>query len=184
MKRLLLITILLLPLILPGNQISVGKGYSSEELKRFGFTLLTPDAWKKYSYDLGYKRIIHFRKKGYVRIKITAVTNTPDERNKWSQWKKWYIKGIGRSLMKIAESDMETFDSGLTGKVILFQYKIKRTKIIQKILYITTEKSLLIIECRAPVYSYKKYSEIFNTVTLSVMPYSVKSGKSKVESKK
>ncbi|MCU0847920.1 MAG: hypothetical protein MUD12_08545 [Spirochaetes bacterium] len=132
--------------------------------KSFNYTVMIPAAWEKAKADFEYKHVLSLKKGRHTEIRITAVNNDSEEKIKWKNWKEWYVKDVGGGLKKIIESKDVQIEKYITGKLLLFEYNYKGNLVLERILISDIDDNMIIIECRSPISTYKKYIEVFNTV--------------------
>ena len=133
----------------------------------YGYSICVPGGWKKSYRDVGYRHILTLTR-GSAAIEASASRMDDDEKWKWASWKKWYLKGIGGGLMNIIETGEVAVGSRATIKLIVFQYNRRGVTLLQRTMLMKYDKNLLVVECRAPLGSFSRYTDLFNMVMSSV----------------
>lgn len=159
---LLFFTLILLPLSSKQEQCS--NCYNSYSNARYNYHVLLPKGWEKSVMDLGYKHVILLNKGRYTEIKVSAMKPDKDDLKKWEDWSEWYIKGVGKRLLRIIETKNILIEKDIVGKVILFGYLDHHGNALQRVLIAKYLDNLIIIECKATLAYFKKYTETFNVV--------------------
>ena len=134
----------------------------------FQYSLLIPKEWHKSDFDLRYKRILVLGKGRYPRIKITATVQDHEERDKWQCWKDWYFADSRLMVIKIIEEKAFTRIKGLKGRLIVFEYKRGSKRFLQRMLLAQFNRTMLVIECSAPVKTFYTHAGIFDATMSSI----------------
>ena len=138
--------------------------FSKYTNKSFNFSFLYPDSWQRKVINMDYKHIV-LLKKGYnITVKITARKVDPTVREKWQRWKTWYFTGYGRWYRKIIETKTISIKNKAKGKLHVFAYTQRGIRILQRLLVFEHKKNMIIIECKAPLSVFYRYSPVFDTV--------------------
>lgn len=132
----------------------------------YGYSICIPGGWKKTYRDVGYRHILTLTR-GSAAIVASASRMDDDEQAKWESWKKWYVKGIGGGLVNIVETGEVAVGRRATIKLIVFQYNKRGTTLLQRTMLMKYGSNLLVIECRAPLGSFSRYTDLFNRVMSS-----------------
>lgn len=143
------------------------------ECTRYGdseyrYSLCAPREWKKSYQDIGYKHFFTLTRAPGAEICVTAMRFDDEEKSKWDSWKKWYVRGIGNRFTKIIETRELASADDVTIKVIVFDYTARGTRMLQRTMLSKWGDAILVIECRAPLRSFSRYTDQFNLVMSSV----------------
>ncbi len=152
-----------------GLLLIAGSGPASDPYRAFtdreyGFTIKVPASWKTEQVDLGYRRLIICSKSRSTDIVISASRQNLEDIEKWDNWEKWYTSGRNFSIRRIIESKNVLLEKNMVGKILLFEYGPGGSRILQRVLISKFSDTLIIVECRAPVSTYYRYSDTFTTV--------------------
>jgi len=143
----------------------------------YGYSICAPAGWNKSYKDIGYKHILTLTR-GSSEIVSSASRMDDEENAKWKSWKKWYLKGIGGSLMSIIETKEVRAGRDATIKLIVFQYRKGDATLLQRSMLMKYGDNLLVVECRAPIGSFSRHTDLFNGVMSSVDVSNVTKGNS------
>jgi hypothetical protein len=143
----------------------------------YGYSICVPAGWKKSYRDIGYKHILTLSR-GSSEIVSSASRMDDEEKAKWNSWRKWYVKGIGGSLMSIIETREARAGRDATIKLIVFQYSKNGATLLQRSMLMKYGDNLLILECRAPVGSFSAFTDLFNRVMSSIEISTIMKGNS------
>lgn len=135
---------------------------------RFNYSILIPKEWHKTDYDLTYKRILILMKDSQSCIKITASPNDDESAIQWARWKDWFLGTSGILITKIIEEKTFTRVKGLTGTLIIFEFKQGKKTYLQRLLLAQFKDTFLTIECRAPVKQFYNFAGIFDATMSSL----------------
>jgi hypothetical protein len=133
----------------------------------YGYSICVPGGWAKTYRDIGYKHIFSLTR-GSSEIVSSASRMDDEEKAKWKSWEKWYVKGIGGGLMNIIETREVQAGRDATIKLIVFQFSRRGTTLLQRSMLMKYRDNLLVVECRAPVGSFSRQTDLFNMVMSSV----------------
>ncbi|MBN2160672.1 MAG: hypothetical protein JW807_14885 [Spirochaetes bacterium] len=133
----------------------------------YGYSICLPDTWSKSYKDIGYKHVLSAMRKGGPEIVVAASRYDDEEKEKWNSWKRWYARGTG-GIMNIVESREIAAGKNVTVKVLVFDYTHRGKRMIQRTMLTKYNENIMVVECRAPVKSYGKYTGVFNMVMSSV----------------
>ena len=143
----------------------------------YGYSICAPAGWNKSYKDIGYKHVLTLTR-GSSEIVSSASRMDDEENAKWKSWKKWYLKGIGGSLMSIIETKEVRAGRDAAIKLIVFQYRKGDATLLQRSMLMKYGGNLLVVECRAPIGSFSRHTDLFNGVMSSVDVSSVMKGNS------
>ncbi len=134
----------------------------------FNYSICLPHKWNNTYRDLGQRHIIGSKRKGGAEISVSASQFGEDEQMKWDRWMKSGIRGIGHDFRSIIETKEIQAGSDATIKILVFDYSSRIGRMLQRTMLMKQSDKLLVVECRAPVRSFGKYTDLFNTVMSSV----------------
>jgi hypothetical protein len=134
----------------------------------FKYSICVPREWGKSYKDIGYKHILTLARKNGAEITVSATRYDDDEKMKWADWKRWYIRGIGHNLMNIAETKEFAAGNDTLVRILVFDYTARGRRLVQRTMIARHGGSLLVVECRAPVGVFGRCTGLFNTVMSSV----------------
>ncbi len=147
----------------PGNpDLSV---FTSE---KFGFSISVPRKWRKSEFNLYYKHVINMAGPRGARVRVTAVVNDDQEKEKWANWKDWFAPEPGGRVKSIIESRVMDYGASGTGVLYVFESYGNRRRSLVRLLLITLEKTLIAVECSAPMGEFYKNAALFDKVMVSL----------------
>lgn len=158
--------LLLLPLTLSGAEKK--PSFRTLTNTQHGFRLLVPADWRERNADLKHRRISIFTHGPATEIVVTAIDPDREDIRQWDDIQSWYIKGIGRSMVTIMESKSITLSRDIVARIVLFEFSLRGSRVLQRVLIARYGETLLVIECRAPVRHFSRYASIFDQVMGSV----------------
>jgi len=174
MKKILAQTLFLLIIALAPSYgaIETGTAENPDQARfisrEFGLCVIIPREWHKSEYNLLYKHILILNGKNNARIKISAVVNDEQEKQKWEQWQDWYTNNSGHVVTTILEKKDIDYDPEIKETLIVFESMKRKQKYLNRILLVRSEKALITIECSAPVNVFYQNAIIFNTAMSSL----------------
>ena len=160
-RRLFIIVLLL---SITGTSLQSTEHFSSITNRHFGFSVRVPSRWKVKEVDLGYKYLVICTKDPFTEIVISATEQDLNTIEKWENWEEWYIEGKGYWLRRIVETKNLVLGNDMVAKLLLFEYQDKQKTVLDRVLISKFDERLIIIECKAPVSVYQRYSDIFTAV--------------------
>jgi hypothetical protein len=134
----------------------------------FKYSICVPGEWGKSYRDIGYKHVLTLSRKNGAEITVSATRYDDEEKMKWASWKKWYVQGIGSNLMNIVETGEFAAGRDTVVRILVFDFKAHGRRLVQRTMIARHGGSLLVVECRAPVGTFSRYTGLFNTVMSSV----------------
>jgi hypothetical protein len=134
----------------------------------FHYSIYLPSDWKKSGKILENKHTITLTRGGNADITVSATRLDDEERIKWETWNVWYLKGFGSRLLKIIATKELSVGNNILCKILVFEYTHREGSFLQRAMLFKYADNLLLIECRAPVRNFSRYTDLFNTVMASV----------------
>ena len=134
----------------------------------FNYSICLPRGWNKTYKDIGQRHIIGSKRKGGAEISVLASQFGDDEKLKWDNWMNSYVRVIGHEIRSIIETKEIPAGTDATVKLLVFDYSSRIGRMLQRTMLMKYSDKLLVVECRAPVRSFGRYTDLFNTVMSSV----------------
>jgi hypothetical protein len=134
----------------------------------FNYSICLPQKWNKTYRDMGERHILGSKQKSGAEINVTASQFGDDEQLKWDSWMNSYVRKSKRDFRSIIETKEIQAGTDTAIKLIVFDYSSGMGRMLQRTMLMKHDDKLLVVECRAPVRSFGKYTDLFNTVMSSV----------------
>ena len=134
----------------------------------YNYSICLPQKWNKTYRDMGQRHILGSKQKGGVEISVSASQFGEDEQSKWDSWKNSYAKEIRHDFRSIIETKEIQAGKDATIKLLVFDYSSRIGRMLQRTMLMKYGDKLLVVECRAPVRLFGKYTDLFNTIMSSV----------------
>ncbi len=156
------------------------------ELKRYAdgayrYSIAAPLDWKRSYHEEGDRHILTLKRGDAPGAEI-AVTASPAGYGDALTWEGWRKKQPrGRAFRKIIETRALAGEGGVTVRIFVFDYPFRGTRMLQRTMLSTFGDASLAVECRAPLYLFGKYTDLFNSVMASVDYTGAMSGEALVE---
>ncbi len=135
---------------------------------RFNYSFNYPGTWEKKEIDLVYKHLLTISLDNYTEIKVTASEADDEEKEKWQSIGEWYSKGTGSKMRLILEKKNFKLNKNIVSRLLVFQYHLDKRKMLKRMTITDTGRSIIVIECSAPVKTFYKYDSLFNAVLRSI----------------
>jgi len=136
----------------------------------FRYSLCVPGEWKKNYREDGERHYVTFRRAraAGTEIAVTALPAGGEGAQEGDGWKKLLGRGTGKGFRKIIETKELPAGGNVTVKVVVFDYYSRGVRMLQRTMFSRYGGNSLVIECRAPIGSFSRYTETFNEVMSSV----------------
>jgi hypothetical protein len=134
----------------------------------FNYSIRLPQGWNNTYREIGNKHVLGSKRKGGAEICVSASQFNDDEKLKWDSWMKSYVMGIGHEIRSIIETKEIPAGTDATVKLIVFDYSSRIGRMLQRTMLMKYSDTILVVECRAPVRTFGRYTDLFNTVMSSV----------------
>lgn len=136
----------------------------------FRYSLCVPGHWKKYYREDGDRHYVTFRRAraAGTEIAVTALPAGGEGTQEGDGWKKLLGRGTGKGFRKIIETKELPAGGNVTVKVVVFDYYSRGVRMLQRTMFSRYGGNSLVIECRAPIGSFSRYTDTFNEVMSSV----------------
>jgi len=132
------------------------------------YSICLPREWNKTYREIGQRHILGSKRKGGAEISVSASPFGDDEKLKWDSWMNSYVRRIGHDIRSIIETKEIQAGTDATVKLLVFDYSSRIGRMLQRTMLMKYGDKLLVVECRAPVRSFGKYTDMFNTIMSSV----------------
>ncbi|MBN2040754.1 MAG: hypothetical protein JW864_11975 [Spirochaetes bacterium] len=144
-----------------------GAGYSSYSNETYNYKIFIPDSWKQEELTLPNKHFMYASKDADTEIKVRAFRSSGNTVEKMIHDKTWNLRKIDPGLNKIIETKQIKIKKNISGKLLIFEYNLKKSGFLQRALITQNNGIIYIIECRSPKKSFYKYDDIFTTAFAS-----------------
>jgi hypothetical protein len=134
----------------------------------FNYSICLPQGWNNTYREIGNKHVLGSIRKGGAEIRVSASSLGDDEKQKWDSWMNSYVMGIGHEIRSIIETKEIPAGTDATVKLIVFDYSSRIGRMLQRTMLMKYSDKILVVECRAPVRMFGKYTDLFNMVMSSV----------------
>jgi len=136
----------------------------------FHYSICAPADWKKNYREDGDRHHVIFRRAraAGTEIAVTALPAGGEGAQELSVWRKLLGPGTGQGFRKIIETKDLAAGDNVTVKVVVFDYYSRGVRMLQRTMFSRYGSNTLVIECRAPIGSFSRYTDVFNEVMSSV----------------
>lgn len=135
---------------------------------RFNFSFIYPGTWEKKEIDLIYKHLLIISLDNYTEIKVTSSEADDEEKDKWNSINEWYSEGTVSKMKLILEKKKFKLNESTDSRLLVFQYRIGKRKMLKRMTIIDTGSVIVVMECSSPVKTFYKYDRLFNAVLRSI----------------
>lgn len=135
--------------------------YNRYRSERYNYEIIVPARWQTDEVTLE-KKHIFLSFSGDSVIKVRAfVTDEPDI-EKTIRKRSWNLRAIDPTLNKIIETEKITIRKNVSGKLLVFEYRSRNRKVLQRTMITRNDSTVYIVDCRGPVRSFYRNEEMFN----------------------
>jgi hypothetical protein len=157
--------------------------YQKFKNKDFNYSILIPSSWKMFNLNLEAKNVMYAALDKNTEIKVKVFKSSDKDINKIADETKWDLRHIDPMLFKIIETKKVKIKKNISGKLLVFEYRIKGSKILNRVMITTNSGNIYIIECKSPVRNFYKYDNYFTTA-MSSFNFIEATGDSELEEEK
>ncbi len=167
MKNIALLPIVIIILSASAARASECKRFNDSD---FHYSICAPHDWKKNYHEEGDRHYLTFRRRraAGTEISVTASRIGEEGKSESDGWKKWLPRGTGRGFRKIIETKELAAGDNVSVKIVVFDYYARGVRMLQRTMLSRYGDNYLVIECRASLRSFSRYTDLFNTVMSSV----------------
>jgi len=135
--------------------------YTRHRSERFNYEIIVPTRWQTDELSLEKKHIfISYRDR--TEIKVRAFVSENPEIDSTIRKRSWNLRAIDPLLNKILETEKISVKKNVTGKLLVFEYRSRCSKILQRTMITRSDTTVYIIDCKSPVGSFYRNEEAFN----------------------
>jgi hypothetical protein len=147
-------------------------GYSAVQYgnyvnNNYNYEIIIPLGWAKDELTLSSKHFMYAVRDANTEIRVRAFKSSEQDIERTVQAKTWDLRKIDPGLNKILETEKIEIKKNITGKLLIFEYKSKKSNILQRTLISKNNGIIYIIECKSLKNSFYKYEDIFTTALAS-----------------
>jgi hypothetical protein len=167
MKNITLLPIVIIILSAAAARAAECTRYSDSD---FHYSICAPHDWKKNYREDGDRHHLVLKRAGATgaEISVTASRIEEDGKSEGNDWKKWHGRGTGSGFRKIIETKELAAGDNVSVKIVVFDYYSRGVRMLQRTMLSRYGEKFLVVECRAPLRSFSRYTELFNMVMSSV----------------
>ena len=143
--------------------------YVKQKCEPFNYEIIVPSRWHIDELTLS-KKHIFISYHGSAEIKVRAFTADEAGIDETMRKNSWNLRKIDPQLNKIIETEKISVKKNVIGKLLVFEYRSRRNRMIQRTMITKNEDTVYIIDCRAPLKSFYGYDRVFN-IALSSFSY-------------
>lgn len=136
-------------------------GYKNYRNQQFNYSIIVPSSWSLYDLNLNDKHVMLVEKNRTTEIKVRAYKTTDSDFDKMVSKNSWQLRKIDPLLNKIIETEKITIRRK-TSKLLVFEYRSQRTRILQRTMITKSDDTIYIIECKSPINSFYRFENTFN----------------------
>ncbi|MBN2077347.1 MAG: hypothetical protein JW838_00180 [Spirochaetes bacterium] len=133
-----------------------------------GYGICLPPGWTPVFTAGTARRLTARAAKGAVEISVSASSFGDREQRIWDGFPQFRTVEIGRRVMRIIETGEMKAAEEVHFKLLLFEYPGRKGRVLQRSLLVRYGERLLVVECRAPVGKFSRYSTAFNRTMASI----------------
>ncbi|TAL32936.1 MAG: hypothetical protein EPN93_14805 [Spirochaetes bacterium] len=137
--------------------------FATYKNEAYNYSIQVPNEWALSEMSLANKHIMYSCPDKLTEIKVKALKSGESDIDRIANKSKWNLRDIDSRLNKIIETGNITITKNIAGKLMVFEYTQGRRDILQRTLVAVNGGIVYLIECKAPVGTFYKYEEIFNT---------------------
>ena len=141
--------------------IHAESGYKKYRNQQFNYSIIVPSSWSLYDLNLNDKHIMLVEKNRTTEIKVRAFKSSDTDFDRMVSKNSWQLRKIDPLLNKIIETEKITIRRK-TSKLLVFEYRSQRTKILQRTMITKSDDTIYIIECKSPINSFYRFENTFN----------------------
>ncbi len=135
--------------------------YARYSNKTYNYEITVPSRWKTDEVTLE-KRHIFISFSGHNEIKVRAFVSEEPDIDKTIRKRKWNLRAIDPNLNRILETEKITVRKNITGKLLVFEYRSRNRKLLQRTMITRNGDTVYIVDCKAPVRTFYRNEEAFN----------------------
>ncbi len=144
--------------------------YQKFKSDKFNYEIVLPQSWEVATIDMTKKHIMNAVKNDTLDIKVRVYKTEESDYDRVVSKKSWDLRRIDPLLSKILETEKIKIKKNVRGKLLIFEYRSKRKKILQRTMISRNGDMIYIVDCKAPLRQFYRYETIFN-VALSSFKY-------------
>jgi hypothetical protein len=134
----------------------------------YRYSICVPVKWNKSYTDAGNRHVLNLAGKAGAGATVSASRYEGEEKTKWENWRRWYVRKIGHHFTNIIESKDIPAGSGVTIKLLVFEYSSRAGRMLQRTMLMKYGENILAVECRAPLRLFARHTDQFNKVMSSI----------------
>lgn len=143
--------------------------YVKQKCEPFNYEIIVPSGWHTDELTLS-RRHIFVSHHGLAEIKVRAYTADDAGLDETMRKNSWNLRKIDPGLNKIIETEKISVKKNISGKLLVFEYRSRRSRMIQRTMIAKNKDTVYIVDCRAPLKSFYGYEKVFN-IALSSFSY-------------
>lgn len=141
-------------------------GYYKYSNEQFNYTVVIPAYWEMNDLNMEKKHVMLATGKNGTEIKVRAYkTDSPDIAKAASR-NSWNLRKIDPMLNRIIET-RDTTIRRKTGRLLVFEYRSARGRMLQRTMITKNDDLVYIIECKSPTRFFYRNENIFNVALSS-----------------
>ncbi len=161
MKRNISVICVILFLILPLSPAGTAVNYTSYVNNNYNYEIIIPGTWKKKESTSKENHLMYASIDANTDIKVRAFRSKDNGIEKTVHSTTWDLRKIDPGLHKIIETGNIRTQKKVTGKLLIFEYRLTGNSFLQRALITQNNGIIYIVECRSPETTFYKYDDIF-----------------------
>jgi hypothetical protein len=147
--------------LLTGTPSGADPHYNRHRSERYNYEIIVPARWQTDELTLE-KKHIFLSYSGDSEIKVRAFISDDPDIGRTIRKRSWNLRAIDPLLNKIIETEKITIRKNVSGKLLVFEYRSRNRKILQRTMITRNDATIYIVDCKGPVRSFYRNEESFN----------------------
>ena len=165
MKKLSALGLVLIIVVSAARLGAENTGYEYRN-ERFNYTITLPPSWERSDLTLEERHLLYAFPDRNTEIKVKAVRSSESDIEKIAGVR-WNLSGIDPQLTKIIDTGKISIRRNVTGKLLVFEYRVPGGAKLQRTLITHKAGILYIVQCTSPTSSFYRHEKEFNTTMAS-----------------
>ncbi len=135
--------------------------FTKQRCDKFKYEITVPAHWETDEITLEKKHIfVSYSKNAEIRVR--AFVNEDADIESTIRKRKWNLWAIDPLLNQIIETEKITIKKNIRNKLLVFEYRSNKNKMLQRTLITQSGDTIYIVDCKSPVRSFYKNEKYFN----------------------
>ncbi len=163
MKKVFICAVLLVAFLFGTRESSLqgGPRYKKHRNGTFNYEIIVPARWQTDEVTLE-KKHIFLACRGRHEIKVRAFLSENPKIDSVIHKRSWNLREIDPLLNRILETEKISVKKNVEGKLLVFEYRSHRKKMLMRTMVRRENNTIYIIDCKSPVDGFYRNEEAFN----------------------